>query len=103
MIMNEHELTPVPNSAESRKRWPLKTIIEVIPIIMALSALFTFGVAKRVTDVRLLTPLNEVVAGLPLWATILLALVMTIGVVGIGWGIFIFSRAPVAPDGSDDE
>lgn len=97
---------PQPPSAETkapRKRWPLKTVLEIFPIFMALSALLTFGTTKKVSDVQLLTPLKQVVGGLPWWATLLMVAAMLVGVLGIIWVTYIFSRAPVAPDGSDDQ
>ena len=101
-IMIDTKSTPTSDQDKPRKRWSRKTIIEIIPIVMALTALLTFGVAKNVTDVELLTPLTRVVTTLPLWGTVLMALVMAIGVTGIILGIYIFSRAPVSPDGSDE-
>jgi hypothetical protein len=91
------------SSNKPRKHWPLKTLVEIIPIFMALSALLTFGWAQRVTGAELLTPLNRVITALPWWATLLMVAVMAIGVLGIVWVTYIFSRAPVAPDGSDEE
>ena len=90
-------------STEPRKHWPFKTVLEVFPIFMALSALLTFGTTRKVTGVELLTPLSRVVSVLPWWATLLLAGTMLVGLVGIAWVTFLFSRAPVAPDGSDEE
>ncbi|MEI2613148.1 MAG: hypothetical protein V9G20_31295 [Candidatus Promineifilaceae bacterium] len=100
--MNEQPATN-PEPKPSRKRWPLKTMLEVFPIFMALSALLTFGTTKKVSDVQLLTPLKQVVGVLPLWATVLMVAAMLVGILGIIWATYIFSRAPVAPDGSDDQ
>jgi hypothetical protein len=87
----------------ARKKWPLKTLIEIIPIIVALTAVFSYSTIKNVTNVNLVTPLEEVLGGVPLWVAGLMGLVALVGLLGMGWLIFIFSRAPVAPDGSDEE
>lgn len=88
---------------KTRKKWPLKTLIEIIPIIVALTAIFSYSTIKNVADVKLVTPLAEVLGGVPLWVAGLMGLVALVGVLGMGLLIFIFSRAPVAPDGSDEE
>jgi hypothetical protein len=90
-------------SAQPRKRWPLKTLIEIIPIIVALTAVFSYSTIKNVSDVKLVTPLEEVLGGVPIWVAGLMGLVALVGMLGMGWLIYIFSRAPVAPDGSDEE
>jgi hypothetical protein len=86
-----------------RKKWPLKTLIEIIPIIVALTAIFSYSTIKNVADVKLVTPLEEVLGGVPIWVAGLMGLVALVGLLGMGLLIFIFSRAPVAPNGSDDE
>jgi hypothetical protein len=93
---------PTPEEEAPRLHWPVKTAIEVIPIIMAMTALFTWGFAKRTTDVKLLTPLSTVTSALPWWGTVVMALVGLIGITGIIWATYLFSRAPMAPDGSDE-
>lgn len=90
-------------STEPRKHWPFKTVLEVFPIFMALSAMLTFGTTRKVSGVELLTPLSRVVSALPWWATLLMGGTMVVGIIGIVWVTFLFSRAPVAPDGSDEE
>jgi hypothetical protein len=86
-----------------RKKWPLKTLIEIIPIIVALTAIFSYSTIKNVADVKLVTPLAEVLGSVPIWVAGLMGLVALVGLLGMGLLIFIFSRAPVAPDGSDEE
>ncbi len=88
---------------EKKHKWPLKTFIEMIPIVLTVSALFTFGVAKRVTTVKLLTPLSTVTGGLPLWGIILMVLVGFIGLAGVSLGIYIFSRAPMRLSDNGEE
>ncbi len=83
-----------------RLKWPIKTLIEVLPILYALSAIFTYAAVK--TDVSLVTPLQEVLGGVPLWVAVLMGLVAIVGFSGWIWIIYVFSRAPVAPDGSDE-
>lgn len=97
--------TSKPSGEESRgkKRWPLKTLIEILPIIIALTALFSYSTIKNVSDVALFTPLQEVLGGVPLWVAVLMGLIALIGLLGMGWLIYLFSRAPVAPDGSSEE
>ena len=86
-----------------RKKWPLKTLIEILPVIIALTAIFSYTTIKNVTDVNLVTPLEEVLGGVPMWVAGLMGMIALVGVLGMAWLIFIFSRAPVAPDGSDEE
>lgn len=87
----------------SKKGWPLKTLIEVLPIIIALTAIFSYTTIKNVSDVDLVTPLNEVLGGVPIWVAGLLGMIVIVGTLAMIWLMYIFTRAPVAPDGSDDE
>lgn len=96
MNMNE----PRPGS---KRKWPLKTLIEILPIIIALTVFFSYSTIKNVTDVSLVTPLPEVLGGVPLWVVGLMGSIVLVGTMGIGWLIYLFSRAPIAPDGSNDE
>jgi len=103
--LNAESIDAIPDttsddSPKPRKRWPFKTVLEIFPIFMALSALLTFGTTRKVSDVELLTPLNRVLGGLPWWAALLLGAIVVVGLLGIGLATFMFSRAPV---GSDDE
>ena len=84
------------------KKWPLKTLIEVLPLLIALTAIFSYSTIKNVTEVDLVTPLNQVLGGVPLWVAGLMGLIALVGTLGMVWLIYIFSRAPVAPDGSDE-
>jgi hypothetical protein len=86
-----------------RKRWPLKTLIEILPIIIALTAIFSYSTIKNVSDVDLVSPLTEVLGAVPVWVAGLMGLVGLVGLLGMIWLIFIFTRAPVAPDGSDED
>lgn len=86
-----------------RRRWPLKTLIEILPIIIALTAIFSYSTIRNVTDVPLVTPLTQVLGEVPWWVAGLMGLVVFTGLLGMGWLIYLFSRAPVAPDGSDEE
>lgn len=88
---------------QPRKKWPLKTLIEILPVIIALTAIFSYSTIKNVTDVDLVTPLGEVLGGVPIWVAGLMGLIAIVGGLGMTWLIYIFSRAPVAADGSDDE
>lgn len=101
MNMNNSD-TPGLEAGKPRRGWPLKTLIEILPIIIALTAVFSYSTIRNVTDVALITPLTEVLGGVPLWVAVLMGLVTLIGLLGIGWLIFLFSRAPVAPDGSEE-
>ncbi|NJN94290.1 MAG: hypothetical protein HC875_09470 [Anaerolineales bacterium] len=94
---------PVAEGEKARRRWPLKTLIEVLPLLIALTAIFSYSTIRNVTNVALITPLDEVLGGVPLWVAGLMGMVALVGVLGMGWLIFLFSRAPVAPDGSDEE
>lgn len=95
--------TPAPETDRPRKKWPLKTLIEILPIIIALTAIFSYSTIKNVSGVGLVTPLEQVLGGVPLWVAGLMGLVSLVGLLGMGWLIYIFSRAPVAPDGSNEE
>lgn len=88
---------------KSRKKWPLKTLIEILPLIIALTAVFSYSTIKNITHVDLVTPLEEVLGGVPIWVVGLMGMIAIVGVLGMAWLIYIFSRAPVAPDGSDEE
>ena len=88
---------------QPRKKWPLKTLIELLPIIIALTAIFSYSTIKNVSNVSLVTPPEVVLGGVPLWVAGLMGLVALVGLLGMGWLVYIFSRAPVAPDGSDEE
>jgi hypothetical protein len=94
---------PVAEGEKARPRWPLKTLIELLPLLIALTAIFSYSTIRNVTNVALITPLNEVLGGVPLWVAGLMGLVALVGLLGMGWLIYLFSRAPVAPDGSDEE
>ena len=47
--------------------------------------------------------LEQVLGGVPLWVAILMGLIAITGTLGMIWLIYIFSRAPVSPDGGDEE
>ncbi len=91
------------------QKWPLKTLIEILPIIIALTAIFSYstmapsGPPQGGKEVALVTPLEQVLGGVPLWVAGLMGLVAVSGTLGMVWLIYIFSRAPVAPDGSSEE
>jgi hypothetical protein len=90
------------NEDKPRPKWPLKTLIEILPLIIALTAIFSYSTIKNVTQVDLVTPLDQVLGGVPWWVVGLMGLIALVGTLGMGWLIYIFSRAPVAPDGSDE-
>jgi hypothetical protein len=96
--MNTNDSTP----DKPRQKWPVKTLIEVLPLIIALTAIFSYSTIKNVTGIDPVTPLNQVVGGVPVWVTVLMVLVALVGCCGMGWLIYLFSRAPVSPDGSDE-
>jgi hypothetical protein len=91
------------NPQKPRKKWPLKTLIEILPLINALTAIFSYSTIKNVTNVSLVTPLQEVLGGVPLWVAGLMGLITLTAGLGMAWLIYILSRAPVSPDGSDEE
>ena len=91
-----------PEQSRPKRKWPLKTLIEILPIIIALTVFFSYSTIKNVSDVALITPVTEVLGDVPLWVAGLMGLILLVGVSGMGWLIYIFSRAPVAPDGSDE-
>ena len=100
------EVTGAPEPGVDRpdkKKWPLKTVIEILPIIIALTAVFSYSSIRNVTEVDLITPLEEVLGGVPLWVAGLMLMILLTGTLGMGWLMYVFTRAPVAPDGSDEE
>jgi hypothetical protein len=90
------------NEDKPRQKWPLKTLIEILPLIIALTAIFSYSTIKNVTQVDLVTPLDQVLGSVPGWVAGLMGLIALVGMLGMGWLIYIFTRAPVAPDGSDE-
>lgn len=94
---------PAAEGEKTRRHWPLKTLIELLPLLIALTAIFSYSTIRNVTDVALVTPLKEVLGGVPLWVAGLMGMVALVGLLGMGWLVFLFSRAPIAPDGSDEE
>ncbi|MEZ4713082.1 MAG: hypothetical protein R3A44_38185 [Caldilineaceae bacterium] len=86
---------------KKRSRWPLTTLIEILPVIIALTIVFSYTTIKGVSSVRLVTPLSAVLSVVPLWVVVLMSLITVVGVSGMVWLIYIFMRAPVAPDGSE--
>ena len=88
---------------KSHKKWPLRTLIEILPVIIALTALFSYTTIRNITDVDLVTPLAQILRLVPVWVTALMGLIIIIATVGMAWLIYIFSRAPVTPDGSHEE
>ncbi len=95
--------TDVSDKKKKKKGWPLKTLIEILPIIIALSAVFSYKTLQDVYDVQLITPLTTVVNGVPAWVNLLMILVAIVGTLGMGWLIYLFTRAPISADGSSDE
>jgi hypothetical protein len=83
----------------TRRKWPLKTLIEILPIIIALTVFFSYSTIKRVSDVALVTPISEVFGQVSLWIVLLMGLIFGVGLLGMGWLIYLFSRAPISPDG----
>ncbi|MEM7344456.1 MAG: hypothetical protein AAF485_09440, partial [Chloroflexota bacterium] len=62
-----------------RKRWPLKTLIEILPVIIALTVFFSYSTIKNVSDVALVTPLQQVVGDVPLWVVGLMGAISMVG------------------------
>jgi hypothetical protein len=71
--------------------------------MIALTAIFSYSTISNISDVALITPLRDVLGGVPLWVAGLMGLITLVGILGMSWLIYLFSRAPVAPDGSSDE
>lgn len=78
-----------------RRRWPLQTLIEILPVIIALTAVFSYSSLRNSTNVALITPLGEVLRAVPVWVVGLMGLVCLVSLCGMGWLIYLFSRAPV--------
>lgn len=88
---------------QKKSRWPLTTLIEILPIIIALTIFLSYTTIKGVTAVALVTPLATVLKAVPLWVALLMALILLVGTSGMVWLVYIFTRAPVAADGSEAE
>ena len=102
MNMSNH-LPGVEQNQPKRSRWPLTTLIEILPIIIALTVFLSYTTIKRVSSVALVTPVTTVLQAVPLWVVILMTLIVLVGTSGMAWLIYIFTRAPVAADGSEAE
>ncbi|MCB0174502.1 MAG: hypothetical protein KDI02_22380 [Anaerolineae bacterium] len=74
-----------------------------MPIIIALTAIFSYTTIRNVSDVDLVTPLSQVLGGVPIWVAGLMGLIAVVGTLAMIWLMYIFTRAPVSPDGSDEE
>ncbi len=83
----------------TRSRWTLKTLIEILPVVIALTALFSYRTIQRVAPVELITPLTQVLGAVPVWVAVLMGLITAVGILGMAWLVYIFCRAPVSPDG----
>ena len=103
MNLTDPPETDPEQSKDKQQKWPLKTLIEILPIIIALTVFFSYTTIKNVSDVALVTPLSEVLAGIPLWIVGLMGLILLVGLCGMGWLIYIFTRAPIKPDSSSQE
>ena len=101
--MSDARVPASPEEETPQKGWPLKTLIELLPLFIALTAIFSYSTIKNVSNVPLVTPLQQVLGNVPLWVAVLMGLIALVGISGIGWLIYLFSRAPVAPDGSTEE
>ncbi len=99
MIMSNTPVTP----DKPRNKWQLKTLIEILPILVALTVFFSYTTIKKVPGTTLVTPLTEVLGVVPIWVTILMGLITLVGFSGMAWLLYLFSRAPISPDGSSDE
>ena len=64
---------PLAEDEASRRKWPLKTLVEILPIIIALTAIFSYSTIRNVTHVALITPLTEVIGGVPWWVAALIS------------------------------
>jgi hypothetical protein len=78
-------------------------LIEILPVIIALTVFFSYSTIKRVSDVALVTPLQEILGVVPVWVAGLMGLIALVGGCGMVWLIYIFSRAPINPDSTTEE
>ena len=90
-------------SEKPRQRWPLKTLIEILPVIIALTAIFSYTTIRNVSDVDLVTPLVQVLGAVPVWVAVLMGLITVVGMAGMLWLIYLFSRAPVTSDTQNED
>lgn len=103
MNTNDPLASSTTSEEKKRRKWPIKTLIEFLPLLIALTALFSYNTIKKVNDAPLVTPLNEIIGVVPVWVVGLMGLIAFVGLSGIVWLVYLFSRAPIAPDSSTDE
>ena len=90
---NDQTATQPRRHVTTRPKWRLRTLIEILPIIIALTALFSYRTVTNRMDVDLVTPIAIVLAGVPLWVAGLMLLVASVGILGMGWLIYIVIHA----------
>lgn len=92
-----------PLRPKKRTGWPLKTLVEILPVLIALTTFFSYTTIQGVSAVELITPLTTILDAVPLWIAILMIGISMVGILGMGWLIYIFTRSPVSADGSNEE
>ena len=90
--------SPMPKAKQSGSRLRLRTLIEILPILIALTIFFSYTTIKGVSTVQLVTPLNTILDAVPMWVALLMLLITIVGVSGMVWLIYIFSKAALRPD-----
>ena len=85
----------------TKKRWQWKTLIEILPVLIALTIFFSYRTIRGVTDIPLFTPLMTVVDQVPGWVVLLMVLIAFVGFTGMMWLIFLFTRSALMGEGEE--
>ena len=98
-------IPPAEDGPSSRRgRLPLRRLIEVLPVLIALTALFSYTTIRGVDEgSELVTPPRELFGAVPGWVGALMLLVALVGVGGMGWLLYVYTRAPVVADGEGEQ
>ena len=81
-----------PASTRSRLFKAGRRLIEILPVIIALTALFSYRAIDGLTDQVLATPIGQVVQAVPPWVNVLMLLTAFTGLAGMFLLIMVFAR-----------
>jgi hypothetical protein len=86
----------LPTETPGRGRFPLRRLIEVLPVLIALTALFSYTTIRGVDEgLRIVKPPAELFGSVSAWVGTLMILVACVGVGGMSWLLYVYTRAPV--------
>ena len=84
--------SPTETSTRSRLTKAVRRLIEILPVLIALTALFSYRAIDGLAGEVLATPLGEVVRAVPPWVNVLMLLTAFTGLAGMLWLIIVFAR-----------